>query len=127
MNIKNLLVSSVVGSIVYFMLGGLFYGVLFTNIYPPSPEQNMVFIGLGCLTFCLLLSYIFLQWAGITDPMSGLKAGALIGLLYGAGMNLFMYASQTPNYTNMLTDIILNAVMGGIAGAVIAFVISKLK
>lgn len=127
MNTKNLLLSSIAGSIVYFMLGYLFYGILFTNIYPPSDNENLLFVYLGCFTFCFMLAYIFLQWAGITDMMSGLKAGALIGLLYGAAMNFFMYSSQVANYSNMITDIIINAIMGAIVGGVMAVVISKLK
>lgn len=87
----------------------------------------MVFVALGCFTFCLMLVYIFLQWAGITDPMSGLKAGVLIEFLYEAGKKFFMYTNLTPNHQNMITDMILNAVMGGIAGALIAFVIDKLQ
>ncbi|HMP30895.1 MAG TPA: hypothetical protein PKD85_14915 [Saprospiraceae bacterium] len=127
MSLKNLVIASVAGSIVYFLLGWIFYGILFTNIYPPSEGENMLFIYLGCLTFCILLAYIFLQWAGISDYRTGAKAGGIIGLLYGAGMNFFMYTSQAANYGNMALDIIINAVMGAIAGAVIAFVISKLK
>ena len=76
--------------------------MLFTNIYPPSDDQNMVFVYLGCLTFCVLVSYVFLQWAGISSNMAA-------------------------NYQNIITDIIINAVMGAIAGAVIALVISKIK
>lgn len=127
MNAKNLIISSVAGSLIYFLMGWLFYGILFPNIYPPSPNQNMLFVYLGCLTFCLLVAYVFLQWASISDPMTGLKSGAVIGLLYGAGMNFFMYSSQIPNHINMFTDIIINTVMGAIAGAVIAFVIGRLK
>ena len=59
MSAKNLIISSVVGSLVYFLLGWVFYGMLFTNIYPPSDDQNMVFVYLGCLTFCVLVSYVF--------------------------------------------------------------------
>lgn len=127
MNVKNLLISSVAGSVVYFLLGWLFYGLLFTEIYPASDNENMLFVYLGCLTFCILLSYVFLQWAEIRVPQTGAKAGGIIGLLYGAGMNFFIYSSQTPNYTNIFIDILINAMMGAIVGAFIAFVISKLK
>ena len=127
MSAKNLIISSVVGSLVYFLLGWVFYGMLFTTIYPPSDDQNMVFVYLGCLTFCVLVSYVFLQWAGISDMASGAKAGGIIGLLYGAGMNFFMYSNMAANYQNIVTDIIINAIMGAIAGAVIALVISKIK
>lgn len=127
MNAKNLLVSSVVGSLLYFLLGWVFYGMLFTNIYPPSENQNLLFVYLGCLTFCFLLAYIFLQWAGIKDMMSGAKAGAIIGLLYGSGMNFFIYSNLVANYQNMITDVIINGIMGALAGAFIAIIISKLK
>ena len=127
MNAKSFLISSLAGSVVYFMLGYVFYGVLFTTIYPPSENQNLLFVYLGCLTFCVLLAYVFVQWAGISDFRTGAKAGGVIGLLYGAGMNFFMYSSNQPNYANMATDIVINAVMGAIAGAAIAFVISKTK
>ena len=127
MNAKNLAISSIAGSIVYFLLGYLFYGLLFPNIYPSSDNDNLVFVYLGCLTFCILLAYIFLQWAGISQLMSGAKAGAVIGLLYGAAMNFFMYSSQTPNYGNMVLDILINAVTAAITGGVIAYVIGKLS
>ena len=127
MNAKSFLISSIVGSIVYFMLGWVFYGMLFTDIYPAEGEQNLVFVYLGCLTFCVLVAYVFTQWAGISNAMTGFYSGGIIGLLYGDGMNFFMYTSKTPNVTNMVTDIAINAVMGAIAGAVIAFVISKVK
>lgn len=112
---------------VYWLLGWLFYGILFTEIYPPSDNQNMVYIYLGCLTFALLLGYIFNQWAGISTLMSGLYAGALIGFLYGLSMNFFMYSNMEPNMSNMLLDVVLNAVSGGVTGAVMGLVIGKMK
>lgn len=127
MNTKNFLVSSLVGSVVYWLLGWLFYGILFTEIYPPSDTQNMLYIYLGCLTFALLLGYIFNKWAGISTLMSGLYAGALIGFLYGLSMNFFMYSNMEPNMSNMLLDVVLNAVSGGVTGAVMGLVIGKMK
>ncbi|MBK6499257.1 MAG: hypothetical protein IPG00_14285 [Saprospiraceae bacterium] len=97
MNAKNLIISSVVGSLVYFMLGYLFYGVLFTNIYPPSDNENLFLVYLGCLTFCILLAYIFLQWAGIKDPMSGGKAGCHRGYIVWRWHEFFyVFISRCP-------------------------------
>ena len=127
MNAKNLIVTSLAASVIYFLFGWVFYGILFPDIYPPSETQNIIFVYLGCLTFCVLLSYIFLSWAGISTPLTGAKAGGIVGLLYGAGMNFFMYSNMSPNYTNIISDIIINAVMGAIAGVTIAFVYSKIK
>jgi hypothetical protein len=127
MNTKNFLVSSVAGSIVYFLLGWVFYDMIFPDIYGSDGESNLVYIYLGCLSFCILMGYIFTRWAGITNIMTGLTSGALIGFLYGLSMNFFMYSSQTPNMSNMILDVVINAVMAGITGAVMAFVLDKMK
>lgn len=127
MNVKNLIAVTVGGGIVYWLLGWVFYGILFKDIYSSEGEQNMLLLVLGCMTFSFLLSYIFIHWAQISTPFTGLKAGALIGFLYGLSMNLFMYSSMEPHYVNMATDTVINAVMAGIAGSVIGFILDKLK
>lgn len=127
MNTKNFLVSSIAGSIMYFLLGWVFYGMLFTEIYPAGENQNLVFIYLGGLSFCLILGYVFTRWAAITQFMTGLWAGALIGFLYGLSYNFYMYSNQTPNTTNMITDVVISTITAGITGGVIAFVLGKMK
>jgi hypothetical protein len=45
MNIKSFTLSAIAGTIVYFLLGWLFYGTLFTEIYPTSGnEKSLSFI-----------------------------------------------------------------------------------
>jgi hypothetical protein len=127
MNAKNLLVSGIVGSIAYFLLGWLFYGLLFTNIYPSGGEENLLFIYLGGLTVCLLLAYIFLQWAHISQLASGIRAGAILGLFIGLMMNFFMYSNMTPDYGNMIIDTAITIIMLAFCGGLIAFVIGKMK
>jgi xanthine/uracil permease len=39
MKTKNFLVSGIVGGIVYFLLGWLFYGFLFKDFFPPQEES----------------------------------------------------------------------------------------
>lgn len=127
MNVKSFVVGGIVGGIVDYLLGGLFYGVLFTNIYPETPEMKHEFILFGCLTFGFFVSYIFNQLASISSASSGLKAGAIIGLLSGLYMNFFMYANQPVDYKLMATDIGISIVMGAAVGAVVAFVSGKIK
>lgn len=127
MNVKNLMVGTLVGGIVYWLLGWVFYGMLFKDIYPDEGQQNIVFLFLGCLTFAFLLTYIFIQWASISTPLTGLKAGALIGLLYGLSMNFFIYSTKELNLNYMALDTVINAVMAGIAGLVIGLILDKLK
>jgi hypothetical protein len=121
-----LLLSSVAGGIVYFLLGWLFYDVLFINIYPSGEEENMISVFLGCLTYAVLIAYIYLQWANISLPVTGAKAGAVLGLLYGLSMNFFIYSNMAFNVTNMLLDILITIVCSAIIGGVIAWVIGKL-
>lgn len=127
MNIKNLVAGTVGGGIVYWLLGWVFYGMLFKDIYPNEGNQNMTLLILGCMTFAFLLTYIFSHWANISTPFTGLKAGAIVGLLYGMSMNFFMYSSMEPNYVNMAMDTVINAFMAGVTGAVIGFILDKMK
>ncbi len=127
MNVKKLIIGGIVGGIVDYLLGGLFYGVLFTNIYPETPEMKLEFIFLGCLTFGFFVSYIFSQLASISDAVAGLKAGAVIGFLSGLYMNFFMYSNQPVDYKLILIDLGISVVMGAVVGAVVAFVNGKIK
>ncbi|KAB1158037.1 hypothetical protein [Flavobacterium luteum] len=128
MNVKNFLVSGSVGGFIDFLLGWLFYGILFKDQFPPSENMNMLFIFLGCMTFGFLVSYIFNKWAGISNLMSGIKAGAILGLFIGFYSNFFMNAMQAaPNYQNMGLDIVITIASSAIVSGTIAFVIGKLK
>ena len=127
MNVKNFLVSGIVGGIIDFLLGWILYGMLFKDLYPQSENTNLLFIFLGCMTYGLFLAYIFTKWAGITNPMTGLKAGAIIGFFTSLSMNFFMYSGMAVNYQNMTIDVLISIVLGACVGASIAFVNGKMK
>ena len=127
MNVKNFLVSGIVAGIVNFLLGWVFYGILFKDIYPQNENMNMLFIFLGCMTSGLFIAYIFTKWAGITNPITGIKAGAVIGLFTSLSMNFFMYSSMTVNYQNLALDVIITIVISAFMGAAIAIVNGKMK
>ncbi len=130
MNYKNFLLGTLVGGIVYFLLGWLVYGVLLINIYPASASENecFLFYFLGSLSFAALLSYVFNKWAGISNWASGAKAGALLALLIALYMNFFMYANAAEvNYQIMLLDIVAGTFMGSITGAFVAIFAEKTK
>ncbi|HAH53953.1 MAG TPA: hypothetical protein DCM02_01365 [Flavobacterium sp.] len=127
MNTKKFLVSGVIGGIINFLLGWLFYGILFKDIYPEGENMNMVFTFLSCLTYSLFIAYIFTKWAGISNPVTGLKAGALIGLFTSLSMNFFMYSNKAVNYPNMILDVVITIFITAIMGAAIAYIIKKLE
>jgi hypothetical protein len=127
MNVKNLLVSGVVGGIINFLLGWVFYGMLFNDIYPEGEDMNLVFTFLGCLTFGLFIAFIFIKWAGITIPITGMKAGAIIGFFTSLSMNFFMYSNKPVNYQNIILDVAISIVIGALVGAGVAFTLGKMK
>ncbi|HSN47636.1 MAG TPA: hypothetical protein VLR29_02640 [Flavobacterium sp.] len=127
MNVKNFLVSGVIAGIINFLLGWVFYGILFKDIYPEGETMNLVFTFLGCLTYGLFIAYVFTKWAGITNPVIGLKAGAVIGFFTSLSMNLYMYSNRPVNYQNMALDVLITIVISAIMGAAIASINGKLK
>lgn len=127
MNVKNFLIAGIVGGIVNFLLGWVFYGMLFKDLYPEGENMNLSFIFLGCLTFGLFMSYIFNKWAGITISLTGLKAGALIGLFNSLGMNFFMYSNRPLIVENIVIDVAISIVIAAIMGTFIALVNGKMK
>ena len=127
MKTKNFIIGTLVGAIIYFLLGWLVYGVFFKDIYPNNGEfsHTMLFLIIGNLFFGAMIAYIFTKWAGITNWWTGAKAGAVLGLFYSASMNFFMYSGREVNYQNLFLDIILNVIMVGIVGSAIAWAIGR--
>jgi hypothetical protein len=126
MNTKSFILSGIVGTIIYYLLGGLFYGLLFTDIYPQDTEKAMSFIFLGCLFYAFTFALIFNRWAQISSFVTGVKAGFLLGLLFSLSMNFFMYASMSVG-SNFLIQIAIETISAAILGGVIALVIGKAK
>ncbi|NNK82426.1 MAG: hypothetical protein HKO92_04835 [Flavobacteriaceae bacterium] len=130
MKTKNFLISGIVGGIVNFLLGWLFYGLLFVDSFPQPEESSntLIMIFLGCLTFGLFLAYIFTHWAQITTASTGAKAGAIIGIFMGFYFNFFNMAMNTEaTYQLFALDLGISIIMTAITGAIIALINGKLK
>ena len=124
MNTKSFFLSGIVGAIVYFLLGWLFYDVLFPEIHGTNVEPCLLMIFLGCLSMSLLVSLIYNRWASITTFSTGLKAGFVIGLLYTLSMNFFMYSSKeldTNFFILLAIESITLAIVGGVVGYMCGF------
>ena len=124
MNTKSFLLSGIVGAIVYFLLGWLFYGVLFTELHANNPEPCMWMIALGCLFMALLIALIYNRWANISTFSTGLKAGFIIGLLYSLSMCFFWFSSKcisTDFFITIAIETISLAIVGGAIGAASGF------
>lgn len=129
MKTKNFLAAGIAGAVVNFLLGWLFYGMLFKDSFP-QPEENsttMLMIFLGCLTFGLFMAYIFIQWAQISTASTGAKAGAIISLFIALYYDFFQLAMNSEvTYQMVGLDVVLMIVMGAITGAIVAVVNGKM-
>jgi hypothetical protein len=129
MKTKNFLISGLSGGVADFLLGWLFYGMIFKDSFPQPEESSnsMVMIFLGCITFGLFMAYIFTKWANISTAVTGAKAGAIISLFISLAMNFFnMAMDSTSTFQTFALDVAIATVMGAIIGAVIGVVNGKL-
>jgi hypothetical protein len=137
MTIKSRILATVVGFVVMFLLGWLLYGGLLMDFYAANAgsatgvnrgEDEMVWWALiaGHFLQAYFLVYVFGTWAGIKTFMDGLKAGAIIGLILGFGFNLTRYGtSNIGNLTITLLDPFVMAIMMGITGGVIGWMLGR--
>lgn len=136
MNWTKTLIGTLIGTIAYFLLGWLLYGIVlkdtfampeeFASVAYPEEEFNIVFMFLSCLVWAFLLTYIFQKWAGISTFMSGLQAGALLGALISLCIGLGMAAQF--RFASLQTtgmDMVANAICSGLTGGVIAWYLGR--
>lgn len=129
MNLKTVSVSGIVGAIVNFLLGWLFYGMLFMDSFdqPEEGSNTMLLIFLACLVFSVFIAYIYDHWAQIKTAATGAKAGAIIGFFLGLNYNIWAMIMDDRTMQTFILDVALSIVMTGITGAVIGLVIGKLS
>ena len=125
---KSIIYSTIIGTIVYFALGWLFYGTLFTDLYPESEGQSVLYIFLGCLFYVLIFSIVYSRWAHIGSFRAGAKVGLIMGLLYAVSMNFFMSSSMGDlDIERFITDVLIAVVSTALMGGVVGFTIGKSK
>ena len=133
MDTKKFLTGTLVGGIVFFFVGYLFYGMALESFFTEHSSgvgmrtmEEMVWwaLILGNMAQAALLTYIFLKWANISSFGSGASAAATVGFLTALGMNMIRFATTNSfDLTASLTDVgvvtVLTAIAGGAIGAVL--------
>ncbi len=129
MNVKNFFIAGLIGGIVNFLLGWLFYDFIFKSFFPPMDENqmNLGMIFLGCMSFGFLLSFIIVQCAQLVRYQSGLKYGAVAGLFLGLYMNFFTYSMQPLDVKLLCIDTFITILLGALVGATIASINRKIR
>lgn len=130
---NRVLMAGVAGGIVSFLLGWLLYGILLvdfthanagsaTGLEKMPPELWAV--GVSNLVGGLLFALLFQRWAGIKTFRAGLIAGAWISFLISLNIDLLLYGTtHMMNLTYTLVDPFFSAVLGGLSGGVVGWVL----
>ena len=129
MNVKNFIVGGIVGGIIDWLLGFVFYGKLFKDTFPMDEgSMNMCMITCGCFAVGFFISYLFNGLTSISGASAGLKAGAIIGLFQGLIGGFFgNEAIIAPDYKVLAIGVVISIVMVAAVGAAVAMVNEKMK
>ncbi|REJ81726.1 MAG: hypothetical protein DWQ44_11410 [Bacteroidetes bacterium] len=135
MKSSKIVVAGLVGGIMFFFLGWLFYGILLMDFMMASTgsasgvqKEMPDFIPLiaGNLTWGIFYSVIFGQFANIRNASDGAKLGAIMGFFISLSYDLIMYGTTNIMMFNMLvTDVIVTIIMSTITGAVIGKLLGR--
>lgn len=127
---SKVLIGGIIGGIVFFLLGYLFYGLLLGKTMSacmtcqrPMEELNFIVLFIGNVFVGLTLSYILNRFAGVGSFSKGAVAGATIGGLFAIGWASISYAtSEVYSDTScMIYQILVEVIMWGIVGGVIGW------
>lgn len=135
MNVKRLSIGSITGLVVLYVLGVVFWQMLFADFFAANAgtaegvqreEQIIWAMALGTLLYAALITLMMDARGGPVSLANGLKTGAIVGfLLWGTVDFIYFGFTNLNNLTAVIADTVLEAVRGGIAGAVIAVVLGK--
>ena len=131
MDTKRLLTGTVVGAVVLYALGYLFWSVLFVSFFEgqagwatglPREDTILWASAVGLLTIAMLIT-LAIGWTGGSSMMDGLKTGALVGFLVWFGVDMIIYANfNFGTLTVQLVDPFVELMRSGLAGAAIGAV-----
>jgi hypothetical protein len=134
MDSKRLVTRVVVGGIVMYLLGILFWQMLFASYFeshagPGSPSMSQAPILwasiLGTLCYATLIA-LALNWTGAADMGSAFKTGALVAVLMWGAVDLTFYAFfGLSDIVGTFSDIVLEFVRGGVTGIAMVAVGTK--
>lgn len=136
MDIKKIAVGGIVGGILFFLLGWLIYGMLLMDFMKNNPGivsgyskemPDMLYLVIGNLLSGLLMAYIFVK-ANVSTLAGGLVMGLVVGFLMSASFDCIMYATTNlMSKKAIMADVLAGTAMSAITGAVVGWVLGKLK
>ena len=134
MDMKRLIVGSIVGAITLYILGYLIFEMVAADFYTANRgptniarDVNLEWaVALGGLALAALFTIGIIGRPGAPTIRDGAIIGGVYGFLVWFGVDFIHYGdSERSNLTLTIADPILEFIRSGITGAVIAGVLSK--
>ena len=136
MDLKKILLTTVAGLFIMFLLGFGFYSLYYQDLMVSMQEQfpNVMneepnfAIGLIMTIVQAFLLSMYFDKAGIKDASSGAVNGAWIsGVIWMVANGNMMAMTKLTTMDTFMVDMGISIVMGAIAGAVMAVVMGRLS
>jgi hypothetical protein len=141
MKINKLIIGTLTGTIVYFIVGWLVFEFILGSYTSENTTQILGFkkneqesslpmLILSCTAYAMLLSSLMLYWINTSlNFKEGFKLGAIVGSLVALMADTYWYGTSNfyNNVTPMILDIIAAKITVGIMGSAISLVLSYIK
>jgi hypothetical protein len=133
MNSQKFIVGGIVGGILYFLLGYVFYGLLLKSFFDSNGMAvNMDNVKwwamiVGNLAGGFLLAYILTK-GNVSTAAGGAGTGFVVGLLMSLSFDLVMFGiGKGMELKGVAADVAVAAVMTAVIGAVVGWVLGMSK
>ena len=136
MDTKRLIIGTIVGGIVLYILGYVIWELVFADFFAANAgsatgvfRDNPVIwaLALGTLSYAALITLAIGTRGGSATIVDGLKVGAIVGFLMWFGSDFSHYGiANVSNLTATIADSLLELVRAGISGGVIAAVLGMI-
>ena len=136
MDIKKLLIGTLVGAVVIYAVGYVIWDLLVGDFYDANmgsatgvnrDPQLLWAVIIGTVGYAVFITLAIVTRAGSSSIADGLKVGATVGFLMWLTVDFFFLGIQNVSTPIIaVIDPLLEAVHAGIAGAAIAAVLAKL-
>jgi len=135
-NTKQWVLGTIVGGIVLYVLGYVFFDLLLGDFYAANGgsatgvmRETPVFwaLGVGAVAYTLLVLYALRSQGAAASMASAMKTGAIVGFLIWLCADFTLYGiTNMSNLTLTVVDPLVEIVRGGIMGAVLGMLLPKL-
>jgi hypothetical protein len=133
----RLIIASIAGAVLYFLLGWLIYGILLTGFYEANTVHyeglykampNLALLFISNLTMAFLMSLIFQRWAKFTGFSKGMTGGIILGFFISLTYDLsFLSMFNLYNAPATIVDVLVSTVIVGIVGGFIGWILGYVK